>query len=123
MKRISRGTPHVLTTGEIESIFAALSKDPLLEGAVAQAFDMTVESWRHQTKAKRVAQFLDLQERGRLAAVGAQSLKARRDFMAEAYMVANNEDPSSVADRLRLVETQLAELTAYIRGTAASKGA
>ena len=76
MRRISRGTPYILTTGEIESRLATLKDDPQMEQATAETFGLTVEQWRKLTVAKRAKHLIDLQERGLLAAATAY-LEAR----------------------------------------------
>lgn len=123
MKRLSRGTPHFMTDTEIETVLASITSDPVLEEAIAAAFDMTLTSWRKQPKGKRVALWQQLQERGRLSAVGAQSIKARREFIEQSFLhQRGDDDPNALADRIKNVESQVTELAAYIRGTS-KKGA
>lgn len=124
MKRLSRGTPYFMTDSEIEAILASIREDNVLEEAIAAAFDMTVTDWRKLAKGKRVAMWQQLQERGRLSAIGAQSIKARREFIEQSFMhQRGDDDPNTLADRIQRVEGQISELADYVRGTAAKRGA
>ena len=95
-RRISRGTPYVLTAGEIENLLGALT--PRMEEQIAAMLDMPVEEWRKQTKAKRAKHLVDYQNRGQFAAVMAASAKAHTDLEAAAFAVTLQTEAQSLSD-------------------------
>lgn len=78
MKRISRGTPYVLSSTDMEHALAALS--PRMEGAVAAILNMTVADWREQDDRLKVKQLIDFQNSAQLAATLATAAKAQTDL-------------------------------------------
>lgn len=97
-RRISRGTPYVLTASEIENLLGALT--PRMEEQVAAMLEMPVEDWRKQAKAKRAKQLVDFQSRGQFAAAMAASAKAQTDMEAAAFAVTMQTEAQSLADEV-----------------------
>ncbi len=95
-RRISRGTPYVLTAAEVENLLGALT--PRMEEQIAAMLDTTVEAWRKESKGKRAKHLVDYQNRGQLAAVLAASAKAHTDLEAAAFAVTMQTEAQSLAD-------------------------
>ena len=96
MKRISRGTPYVPTTADVENVIASLS--PKVENAIASLLDLTLDEWRKLPKAKRVRHIVDYQNRAQLAASMAASAKAHTDL--EAGAIADPDQAEAEAETL-----------------------
>lgn len=106
MKRISRGTPYVLTQTDIDNALAALT--PRIEESIAAAMDMTPEDWRKQTKARKVKQIIDHQTRGQLAASMNAANRAQTDFEESAKAI-------SATHEVEVLREEIAALTALVQ--------
>jgi hypothetical protein len=106
-RRISRGTPYVLTAGEIENLLGALT--PRMEEQVAAMLDMTVEAWRKESKAKRAKHIVDYQNRGQFAAVMTAAAKAQTDMEGAAFAVTMQTEAQALSETV-------AELTELVHG-------
>lgn len=108
MKRLSRGTPYVMTTGDVETALASLT--PRVEESIASLMDMTVAQWRRQTKTKKAAQIVRFTNSGQLAALLAAAAKAHTDLEASAFAVTESAQAKTLADRVRELEDLTLEL-------------
>ena len=115
MKRISRGTPYVMTTGDVEMALTALS--PRTEEAIASLMNMTVEAWRKQSKGKRASQIVAFTNSGQLAAMLAASAKAHVDLEDSAFAVTQATEAKSVRDEVTELRGQVEDLAARLRPT------
>jgi len=106
-RRISRGTPYVLTAAEIENLLGALT--PRMEEQVAAMLEMPAAEWRKQTKAKRAKQLVDFQTRGQFAAAMSAAAKAHTDMEAAAFAVTMQTEAQSLTD-------EVAALTELVHG-------
>jgi hypothetical protein len=95
MKRISRGTPYILTTDDIGNALASIP--PRVEEAIAYLLNMTVDDWRAQTDRIKVKQLVDFQNAGAFAATLATAAKAIGDLEEVAFPVIT----ASVDEELR----------------------
>lgn len=98
MKRISRGTPYVMTTGDVENALMALT--PRTEESIASLMDMTVEAWRAQSPGKRASQIVAYTNSGQLAALLAASAKAHTDLEDSAFAVTQATEAQSLRDEV-----------------------
>lgn len=105
MKRISRGTPYVLSTADVENVIASLP--PKMEASIATLMDLTVEDWRKLPKAKRVRHIIDYQSRAQLAASIAASAKAHTDLEAAASPITQQAEAETLTDRVARLENIL----------------
>lgn len=76
--RLSRGTPYILSSAQVEDILKHLP--PRVELAVAATMNLTVEDWRKQAAKVRVKQIIDHQNAGILAATMAAAERAIGDL-------------------------------------------
>lgn len=109
MKRISRGTPYVLTTGDVENVLGSMT--PRMEESIAALLDMPVDEWRKQTKAKRAKQLVDFQNRGAAAAAFAAAAKAQTDLEEAAFAATQRTEAASIIDELEALKAMVADLT------------
>lgn len=124
MRRISRGTPYVLTTADIENVLGSLT--PRIEEAVASLVDMTVDQWRKQSKAKKAKQLVDFQNRGLLSATLASAAKAQTDLEEAAFIVTQASEAHSVTADVAALREMVAEMSARmdaLTGKSHKKGA
>ena len=107
MKRISRGTPYVLTTADVENVIASLS--PKVENAIASLLDLTLDEWRKLPKAKRVRHIVDYQNRAHRASSRPGSAKARPAPGAAASAVTEQAEaePETLTERVARLESML----------------
>lgn len=109
MKRISRGTPYVLTTGDVENVLGSMT--PRMEESIAALLDMPVDEWRKQTKAKRAKQLVDFQNQGAAAAAFAAAAKAHTDLEEAAFAVTQRTEAESIIGELEALKAMVADLT------------
>lgn len=102
MKRLSRGTPYVLSTADVENVIASLP--PRVENAIASLLDMTLDQWRRLPKAKRARHIVDFQNRSQLAATLAAGAKAHTDLEAAAFAVTEKAEADTLAERVARLE-------------------
>lgn len=114
MRRISRGTPYVLTTSDIENVLASLT--PAIEDAIAALLGLTVDEWRKQPKAKRVKQLVDFQNNGQVAATLAASAKAQTDLQEVAFAATQRVEAASVTADVQALKEIVADLVGRIDG-------
>lgn len=107
MKRLSRGTPHILTASEIEVTLATVDRDPLLEQAIASIYHYDVEDWRKLPKAQRAKHIIDTQYQGRMSAILSTSLKARRDLLFETQVMDERTIDDTTNARLSMLEEKV----------------
>lgn len=119
MKRISRGTPYVMTTGDVEMALTALS--PRTEEAIASLMDMTVEAWRKQTKGKRASQIVAFTNSGQLAAMLAASARAHTDLEDSAFAVTQATEAQSMRDEVIALRGLVEDMAAHLRPSAKKK--
>lgn len=103
MKRISRGTPYILTTDDITNALAAIPTR--VEEAIANLMNMSAEDWRAQNDRVKVRQLVDYQNTGAFAATLTASAKAISDLDEVAFPVIT----PSVDEELRAALDLLAE--------------
>lgn len=108
MRRISRGTPYILTTSDIENVLGSLT--PAIEEAVASLLDMTVDEWRKQSKQRRAKQLVDFQNRGQFAASMTASAKAQTDLQEVAFAVTQRTEAASVAEDVQALKEIVSEV-------------
>ena len=103
MKRISRNTPYVLTTADVENVLASVP--PKVENAIAALLDMTLDEWRKMPKTKRVRHIVDYQNQAQLAASMAASAKAHTDLQAAAFAVTEQAEAETLSERVARLES------------------
>lgn len=113
MKRISRGTPYVLSQADIENALMGLR--PRTEEAIASLMDMSPEKWRAQTKAKRASQIVHYQNSGQLAASIAAVAKAHTDLEDAAFTVTQITEAQSVTEDVAELKRKVADLVDLLR--------
>lgn len=79
-RRISRGTPYVLTSGEVEIALKSLTPKTVL--AIASLLEMTVADWDALDDRMKVKHLIDYQNSSILAATLAAGAKAHTDLEA-----------------------------------------
>lgn len=121
MKRISRGTPYILTAVDIDNMLRALT--PRMEEIIAAMLDMTVEDWRKQPKRKKVAQLVDHQNRGQFAAAQNASTRALTDWEEAVTAVRPTDVTENRLDRLEMLVSDIANRLDTITGRTSKKGA
>ena len=86
-RRISRGTPYILTATEVTEILKHLP--PRIELAVAALMNVTVDVWRAQPDKIRARQIIDYQNAGMFAATMAAAERAIGDLEVAALPTAH----------------------------------
>ena len=95
-RRISRGTPYILTSTEVAEILKNLP--PRIESALAALMNMTVEDWHKQAPKVKAKQVLDYQNAGAFAATMAAAGKAIGDLEAVALPSVRPTDPDALVE-------------------------
>jgi hypothetical protein len=95
-RRISRGTPYILTATEISETLKHLS--PRIETAIATLMNLSVEQWRAQADKVKAKQLVDFQSAGALAATMAASERAIGDLEAAAYPTVTPSNADDLVD-------------------------
>ena len=121
MKRISRGTPYILTAVDIDNMLGALT--PRMEEIVAAMLDMHVDEWRKQPKRKKVAQLVDHQNRGQFAAAQNASTRALTDWEEAVTAIRPTDVTENRLDRLEMLVADIAGRLDTITGRTSKKGA
>ena len=107
-RRISRGTPYILTQAELENMLGSIT--PRQEEQIAALLEMSVEDWRKQPKAKRAKQMVDFQNRGQWAASMAAAAKAQTDLEATAFAVTMQTKAQSLSDDVAALSQMVHQL-------------
>lgn len=119
MRRMSRGTPYVMTTGDVETALAALT--PRAEESIASLMDMTVEQWREQSKPKRASQIVAYTNSGQLAALLSASARAHTDLEDAAFAVTQVAEAQSMREEMAALRGIVEEMSASLTPAAAHK--
>lgn len=101
-RRISRGTPYMLNTEEQKALVATLANDP---GLQADIETLTHKKFDSLNFGERLIALSTYQEMGHAAATIAQAARAQRDLH---NLAQDARGEVSLADRVALLETQLA---------------
>lgn len=109
MKRISRGTPYVLSRGDIENALASLT--PRTEEAIAALFGISVDQWRRQTSEVKCKQVIDFQNSAALAATLAAGARVHTDLESAAFAVTQATEAQTLAEEVRALREMVQELT------------
>lgn len=96
-RRISRGTPYILTATEIEQILKHLP--PRVETSLAALMNLSLDEWRAQPVKVKAKQIVDHQNAGAFAATMAASERAIGDLEAAATPTIAT-DPDALLDSL-----------------------
>jgi hypothetical protein len=97
-RRISRGTPYILTNTEVEEILKHLPAR--IETAVAALMNLTVDDWHKQPAKLRAKQIIDFQNAGAFAATMAAAEKAIGDLEAAAVPTIQRTDMGELMESL-----------------------
>lgn len=111
-RRISRGTPYILTTDDITNALAAIP--PRVEEAIANLMNMGVEDWRAQNDRVKVRQLLDYQNAGAFAATLSTAAKAIADLDEVAFPVITPSVDEELRAALDLLNEQVAKHDAIL---------
>lgn len=101
-RRLSRGTPYILTSTEVAEILKNLP--PRIEQAIAALLNMTVDDWREQPAKVRAKQIVDYQNAGAFAASMAAAGKAIGDLETVALPSVQPTDANDLRDRVERLE-------------------
>lgn len=107
-RRISRGTPYILSSTDMENALAALT--PRMEESIAAVLDMPHGEWRAQPLAAKVRQLIDHQTRGQAAAAFATAAKAQTDLEEAAHAITAQAEASVLRDEVAALRDMVAEL-------------
>ena len=121
MKRISRGTPYILSAVDIDNMLGALT--PRMEELIAAMLEMTIDEWRNQPKRKKVAQLVDHQNRGQFAAAQNASTRALTDWEEAVTAVRPTDVTENRLDRLEMLVADIANRIDGLTARNAKKGA
>ena len=113
-RRISRGTPYVLTAAEIENLLGALT--PRMEEQVAAMLDMSVEVWRKESKGRRAKHVVDYQNRGQFAATMAASARAHTDMESAAVAITQAIEAQTLTATVSALADEVAALSQLTHG-------
>lgn len=108
--RLSRGTPYILTSADIENALKALT--PRTEAAIAQVLELTAEQWHALDDKVKVRHIIDFQNRSILAASLAAGAKVHTDLEEAAYAVTRVHEADTLADEVRALRELVTDLTA-----------
>lgn len=100
-RRISRGTPAMLTLDEQKHFVHLLDQSPGLQTSIEALFNCDLSVMTYQEKVAAVHAFL---EQGHSVAAIAQAAKALNDLR---NLASSARGEVSLADRVRLLQTQL----------------
>jgi len=109
MKRISRGTPYILTESDLDNLLKSLT--PRMEANICALLDMTVEDWRKLTKRVQARHLIDFQNRGVGAASLAAAAKAQTDLEEAAQAVTLQSQAQSIVDEFNALKEMVHDLT------------
>jgi hypothetical protein len=115
--RISRGTPYIQTTADIENTLAAAT--PQMEENIAAMLRMPAEEWRAQPVAVKVKQINEHQIRGQAAAALAAATKAQTDFTEAVQPITEASQAAMLRDEVDALRDMVADL---LKSTSTRKG-
>lgn len=107
--RLSRGTPYILSSSDIENVLKSMT--PKFEANIARILDMTDEEWRTLDKKVKVRHIIDFQNRATLAATMAAGAKAHTDLEAAATVITDTAEAQTLRDEVRALTELVKDLT------------
>lgn len=110
MKRISRGTPYILTEADLDNLLKSLT--PRMEANICALLEMTVEDWRKLGKRVQARHLVDFQNRGVGAASLAAAAKAQTDLEEAAQAVTLASQAQSIVDDVAALKEMVHDLAA-----------
>lgn len=109
MKRLSRGTPYILTSGEIEIVLMSVTKKTATH--IAQLLEMTYEDWEALSDRVRAKHIVDYQNSSILAASLAAGAKAHTDLEASSSAITSTAQVEHLTEEVRVLRDLVKELT------------
>jgi ubiquinone biosynthesis protein UbiJ len=107
-RRLSRGTPYILTTTEIQQLIDSLT--PRQEEAIAQIVGLTLSAWRKQGAAKKAHQVANYLNTAQISAAVAAAAKANADLEAAAFVITEAAEVDNLAHKVQALEKKVQQL-------------
>lgn len=110
MRRISRGTPYILSATEVENVLRSLT--PKMEEHIASLLDISADQWRKLEDPVKVRHIIDFQNRATLAATLAAAAKAHTDLEDASVVVTQAVEADTLRDEVKALREMVHDLNA-----------